>query len=227
MIIDCVSDLHGEFPKLQGGDLLVIAGDLTSTHTEPEFLDCFDWISEQNYRKKILIAGNHDGRMEEEDYRGPIGCMKEAFTYLCDSGTEFEGMKIWGSPWTKMWAGINPKCAGFTVSSEEELAEKWAMIPSDTDILITHSPPYGFGDQVERRETDPTWKIHKWRVGLGSKSLSDLYMKKPNDKWPKLWVFGHIHSGYGRIDLPGRILVNAAHMSEDYFPVNPPIRVEL
>ena len=24
--------------------------------------------------------------------------------------------------------------------------EKWEMIPDDTDILITHTPPVGFGD---------------------------------------------------------------------------------
>ena len=30
MIIDCISDLHGFFPKLEGGDLLIIAGDLTA-----------------------------------------------------------------------------------------------------------------------------------------------------------------------------------------------------
>jgi len=28
MIIDCISDLHGYYPELEGGDLLIIAGDL-------------------------------------------------------------------------------------------------------------------------------------------------------------------------------------------------------
>lgn len=28
MIIDCISDLHGEYPILEGGDLLIVAGDL-------------------------------------------------------------------------------------------------------------------------------------------------------------------------------------------------------
>ena len=30
MIIDCISDLHGAYPHLEGGDLLIVGGDLTS-----------------------------------------------------------------------------------------------------------------------------------------------------------------------------------------------------
>ena len=60
MIIDCISDLHGHFPDLRGGDLLLIAGDLTARDIEPEYFKFFDWLDEQKYRKKILIAGNHD-----------------------------------------------------------------------------------------------------------------------------------------------------------------------
>lgn len=29
MIIDCIADLHSHYPKLDGGDLLIVAGDLT------------------------------------------------------------------------------------------------------------------------------------------------------------------------------------------------------
>jgi Icc-related predicted phosphoesterase len=49
---------------------------------------------------------------------------------------------------------------------------------------------------------------------------------------PKLHVFGHIHSGYGQCIIntsteKPTILVNAAHMNEDYDPVNPPIKITL
>jgi Icc-related predicted phosphoesterase len=36
MIIDCISDLHGAQPKLEGGDLLIVAGDLTARDTEQQ-----------------------------------------------------------------------------------------------------------------------------------------------------------------------------------------------
>src|SRR5215469_5675646 len=99
MIIDCLSDLHGHFPKLKGGDLLLIAGDLTAKHQIHEYEDFVRWLNEQEYKKKIVVAGNHDGLLERE---GPqlLKWAKDC-DYLLDSETEFEGLKIWGSPWTK------------------------------------------------------------------------------------------------------------------------------
>ena len=38
MIIDCISDLHGFYPKLEGSDLLIIAGDLTARDTKDEYI---------------------------------------------------------------------------------------------------------------------------------------------------------------------------------------------
>ena len=43
MIIDCISDPHGFYPKLKGGDLLLIAGDLTANDTQKEFDKFFQW----------------------------------------------------------------------------------------------------------------------------------------------------------------------------------------
>lgn len=214
MIIDCISDLHGHYPKLEGGDLLIIAGDLTAKHTEPEFFDCFDWIHEQDYRKKIVIAGNHDTLMQKEQYKGPIGTVKDAFAYLCDSGTEFEGLKIWGSPWSLWFKGIHPKCKAFT-GSEKHLAKKFALIPEDTDILITHSPPFTI------RDTNVSGSQ------VGSVSLISQHISRLR---PQLWVFGHIHESYGEegpYRWNGTKYVNASHVNHMYEPVNKPIRVVL
>lgn len=213
MIIDCVSDLHGNFPTLDGGDLLIIAGDLTARGTEPEYFECFDWIHAQPYRKKILIAGNHDMQMQDENYSGPVGDVKESFEYLCDSGTEFEGFKIWGSPWTLWFKGINPHCTAFTVKTEEELAEKFQSIPSDVDILVTHSPPWNILDKTCRGKN----------VGCRYLAGALEYCFRP-----KLWVFGHVHEAYGVADFKEMTkLVNASLVDVNYKPVNKPIRVDL
>jgi len=132
MIIDCISDLHGFYPKLEGGDLLIVAGDLTARHTDKEWYEFASWMHEQNYRKIVFIAGNHDTMIEEWDkeqdesgYEGPVSDSNDRIEYLCDSGTEFEGLKIWGSHWTKRFEGINPHCMAFTCDTEDELYDKF------------------------------------------------------------------------------------------------------
>jgi predicted phosphodiesterase len=218
MIIDCISDLHGYYPKLDGGDLLIVAGDLTSRDDEKGFQQFRAFILNHmpKYKKIIVICGNHDEysskRMEEERSECWNG---KSVTYLCDSGTEFEGLKIWGSPWTLTFDGMNPHCKAFTVRTEEELGEKWALIPDDVDILITHSPCFSYLDNY-----------------LGSPSLRlrtrEIILKSGGHKGIRLHVCGHIHEGYGEDgDIVIPIRVNASLVNEHYEPVNKPIRVIL
>ena len=219
MIIDCISDLHGHYPALEGGDLLIVAGDLTAKDSYQEHCILSHWFYEQskNYKKIILIAGNHDNLLQDTG----IGIDYEA-QYLCDSGTEFEGLKIWGSPWTLKFEGMNPHCMAFTVDTEEELAEKWALIPDDVDILVTHSPPFGIYDQIRRYLQDMP-------ISVGSTSLM-TWMK---EKWKvfnslKINIFGHIHEHGGKSGSLNMIqFINASHVNEDYEPVNKPVRVIL
>jgi Icc-related predicted phosphoesterase len=220
MIIDCVSDIHGYLPPLEGGDLLIVAGDLVERSVKDDYYDFWAHLCYQNYEKIIVVSGNHDSFLQENpDFFLDCG---DQIVYLCDSGTEFRGLKIWGSPWTKRFPGMNPNCMAFTVDTDEQLAEKWAMIPHDVDILVTHCPPHGILDRVECTEK----RLIK---RLGSPSLLQiLYEQKIK---PKLHVFGHIHQSSGRspvsLDIPWTQFVNASIMNEVYDPVNKPIRVEI
>ncbi|MEI8365660.1 MAG: metallophosphoesterase, partial [Parachlamydiaceae bacterium] len=83
---------------LPGGDLLIIAGDLTARNTLDEYERFNQWLKGLNYRCKIVIAGNHDGLLESGKVVIEDG--SNGIHYLCDSGFEFEGLKIWGSPYT-------------------------------------------------------------------------------------------------------------------------------
>lgn len=220
MIIDCISDLHGYYPELEGGDLLIVGGDLTASDTEIQYFKLFQYLRSLNYTKIVVIGGNHDNSLLDGYTIGFALDSCEYIDYLCDSGTEFEGLKIWGSPWTKTFPGMNPHCKAFTVDTEEELAEKWALIPDDVDILITHGPPYGVLDGIPNEDGS---LFH-----VGSKSLR-RQMERIN---PKLWVCGHIHEGYGEfkdVTLSNKYFhfVNASHVNEHYEPVNKPVRVIL
>lgn len=222
MIIDCISDLHGHYPEMPGGDLLIIAGDVTESNTFAAHLIFLIWLHNQKYRHYIFIAGNHDNILLE---RSLLSLPLSNTTYLFDSGTEFEGLKIWGSPWTQTFKDMNPYCRAFTVDAEEELEQKFNLIPDDIDILITHSPPYGIMDEVI--EYGPF--SHERKKSVGSKSL----LVKCLEIRPKLHVYGHIHEAYGQdlwknsIKNRDILFVNASHVNENYKPVNKPIRVIL
>lgn len=220
MIIDCISDLHGHFPKLEGGDLLIVAGDLTARDFPYEHLKFTEWLGAQNYAMKIFIGGNHDNAVQKYALHGTSG---DSVWYLCDSWTEFEGLKIWGSPWTSQFPGINPKCCAFTRPFMTSLKDRWDLIPPDIDILITHSPPYGILDQLS---TD-------YGASVGDMNLRNLLEK---GMAPKLHVFGHIHENGGKqliFKRPGHgtenntICVNASYVDERYKPVHKPVRIEL
>ena len=93
--IDCLADLHGHYPELEGGDLLIVAGDLTRKDEIEQYLEFFRWFQQQKYTKKVLIAGNHDNKLVGPWPGGAKGPFREDktfydFDYLCDSGTEFE-----------------------------------------------------------------------------------------------------------------------------------------
>lgn len=219
MDITCISDLHGHYPKLEGGDLLIVAGDLTASDSPDQLWLFSQWMIDQNYKYKIVVAGNHDNTFYENYYQKNVNPFVP-FVYLCDSSIEIESLKIWGSPWTKKFEGMNPHCMAFTVNTEEELAQKWALIPKDIDILVTHIPQLGILDELIYPPSDS----YEYSGG-GSISLGEDVVKLKN---LKLHVFGHIHEAYGMCgfgDPP--YCVNASIVNERYQPVNKPLRVIL
>jgi Icc-related predicted phosphoesterase len=146
------------------------------------------------------------------------GAEKPDFEYLCDSGTEFEGLKIWGSPWTPVFFNWH-----FMKKRGEEIKKQWDLIPDDIDILITHGPPFGILDVSGLSSRRKPGGFH-----CGCKDLTQTLERLTK---LKLHVFGHIHDGYGKMAIghKGRefTCVNASIMDEDYNPVNKPIRVVL
>lgn len=245
MKIDCIADLHGNYPDLEGGDLLIVAGDLTARHTDGEFLEFCEWLDNQRYTEVIVIAGNHDTMLFKKDTETIVDTLKP-YKYLCDSGTEIQWseptltkdglehapsnysfankkLKIWGSPWTPQFPNMNPHCMAFTRPYMQSLKDRWDLIPDDTDILITHGPPNGILDKVKR----------DYNASVGD---MDLLRAVKDRIRPKLHVFGHIHEGYGQFILkhwpleeyvPDTRFVNCSIMDENYEPVNAPIRIIL
>jgi len=209
MIIDLLSDLHGQLPILPGGDLLVVAGDLTSLDRAYQFMDFEEWIKSQKYEKKVVIGGNHDALIESG--RWTISPPND-FEYLQDSGTRFRDLKIWGSPWTTKFENQNPHAMAFAVDTEQEMGAKFDLIPEDIDLLITHSPPFGILDKCSHGR-------------VGSLALRAVVERVR----PRLHVFGHIHesAGCNPSSVEGVTFVNCAVVDGSYSKVRNYTRIEL
>ncbi len=157
------------------GDVFVHAGDLTRRGSLGQLAPVAEWIRRLPHRHKLVVAGNHDWCFvrEPEEARALLG---DGVVYLEDSGTTIDGVRFWGSPWQPEfndWAFNLPRGA--------PLAEKWALIPRDTDVLITHGPPLGFGDTSS----------------VGGRQGCEELLARVRVVKPKLHLFGHIHEDGG------------------------------
>ena len=211
MRLVCVSDTHGmhrRIPEIPDGDLLIHAGDSLGQGTLENLVDLNDWLGTLPHRYKIVIAVNHDWVFQEAP-----ALARETLThaiYLEDSGVELEGLQFWGSPWTPQfldWA--------FMLERGQALRGKWQLIPKNTDVLITHGPSRGIGDQVA--------------VDFRTRNVGCVDLKQHLEQLPSLQahVFGHIHEGYGQYRRGQTQLINASTCTARYQPINPPIVLDL
>jgi hypothetical protein len=124
--------LHREV-EVPDGDVLVHADDFTQFgRTKAEITDFVEWLGALPHRYKILVPGNHEFVLEASSSgRFRLGDAR----VLINDGIDIDGLRIWGSPVTPLYAGA------FGMSSAEDRRRLYAQIPEDTDILITHGPP--------------------------------------------------------------------------------------
>ncbi len=212
MRVVCISDTHGDHRNLQlpPGDVLIHAGDITAHGSRDDLIDFLDWFSQQDYRYRVFIAGNHDTFLEAEPAETAQLAADAGVTYLDDSGVVADGVKIWGSPITPRfhdWA--------FMRDPGPDIERHWAAIPVDTDVLITHGPPIGVLDLVER---SPTESEHTGCDALSARLL---------EVRPSFHVFGHIHEGYGSLRLDDVQYLNVSTMNKYYRITNDPVCLDI
>lgn len=218
MKIVCISDTHNQHGKLvlPDGDVLIHAGDATMTGKPWELFPFIEWMGAQPHRVKLFVPGNHDFGVEKETAmykrvcaeRGIKLLVDEAYSVIPTEKADQRVIKFYGAPWVpnlEGWAFYQPRLG---------LINKFAKIPADTNVLITHGPPYGV---LDRGPTGNAFHV-------GSEEMAH----RVHELNLKLHCFGHIHHGYGVEDhLGGRYSVNAAICTEEYQPTNKPIVVEV
>jgi predicted phosphohydrolase len=178
MRLVCVADTHlyeRWLPPVPDGDVLIHAGDMLQHGTMAELEQAAEWLRALPHPHKLVIAGNHDWCLQRTPVPARNLLEGAGLVYLQDSTVTLAGVRFWGSPWQPEffdWA--------FNLPRGEALAAKWALVPAGIDVLVTHGPPRGYGDQVSR----------------GREGCDDL-LTALDRIGPALHVFGHIHEDGG------------------------------
>jgi Icc-related predicted phosphoesterase len=216
MKVACISDTHNQAKDLvlPDADVLVHAGDFTSRGHRKEFDAFASWLSQLPHKNIIVVAGNHDFFAEKFplETKALFEGVRTGIHYLHDESVEIDGMMFYGSPYQPEfhdWA--------FNLHRGPLLKEKWALIPDDADVVITHGPPVCIGDQVAIEGT----------LALESVGCVDLARRLQKLSKLKLHVSGHIHEGYGLRTISGVKYVNASVLDRNYRLRNTPIVVDI
>ena len=198
-------DLDFSMSKYNDVETIVHSGDFS--HNQKQFDDFINWFSELPFKNKILIPGNHEILVQENEEDFFRVCKEFGIIGLIDSGVVIDDIKFYGSPWTPLffnWAYMK---------EDYILDQYWDKIPNDVNVLITHGPAYGILDGV----------IH-YGIGenVGSESLADRidHLKKL-----KIHTFGHIHEARGMYKENKILRINASSVNQNY-EILPPFIVD-
>jgi Icc-related predicted phosphoesterase len=224
MRIAAISDIHGHLPLIPPCDLLIIAGDICPDGVDrrlaadsPEIQrHWFDakvrpWLAASPAPHVVATWGNHDWGGEGYDAsvsEGGTGAVRlqiliDAQATIVASG---QSLAVWATPWSNrfgFWAFMK---------EPEELAHIYARIPAGIDVLVSHQPPFGYGDVIDESTGH-----------IGSRELLAAIERVR----PRAVICGHIHEGHGRYEHNGIPIYNVAIDNEYYRPTHAPTVIEL
>jgi len=119
-------------------------------------------------------------------------------------------LTIWASPWS------NPFMDWAFMKAPADLADVYAAIPNGIDVLVSHQPPYGCGDQTLDYGSGKV-------VHVGSRELLAALGRIR----PGLVICGHVHGGYGRYEHDGIPIYNVSVVDEQYRLVHEPTIIDV
>jgi len=201
----CFSDTHGQHRskklnkwfKDNPADILIFAGDyqLNSLDTGEDFIE---WISGLPYKHKIITAGNHDNNSAITKKKSK---KYSDINLLIHNSIEIEGIKFFASAYSRTFGHWS------FMTDEDTLKYLYEKIPEDTEILITHTPPF--------KKLDLTFR----GVDAGSTSLMNRIKQLPKLKYN---IFGHIHESHNNIQRKNITYINCSIVNERYELINEP-----
>ncbi|KAF5000159.1 hypothetical protein FGRMN_1973 [Fusarium graminum] len=194
---------------LEQADVAIHCGDLTNDSKLHDFKEAIRLLEAIEAPIKIVIAGNHDFSLDDSAFKekiseanrlaqddishdikneyGDYGDAKRLLLKAKDNGIMFleEGshqiplqngavLRLYTSPYTP---ATSDSCDwGFQYNGAHEF-----NVENDTDIAITHGPPFGIMDMTEGKKR------------IGCPQLFRAIAKAR----PRLHCFGHVHNSWG------------------------------
>lgn len=186
MKIVCVADTHNQHEKLTipKCDVFIHAGDMFCSR-EPnvnELINFNSWLGNVPAKHKLIVAGNHDAIFAKEKKKA-IELLTNG-VYLEDSAYIIDNIKFYGTPYHLVddsWF--------FGKEREKELKCIYEKIPINTNILITHAPPFGILDlKYNARHA-------------GSRVLRNLILTENSHSNLFCHIFGHVHEFNNSVEI--------------------------
>jgi Icc-related predicted phosphoesterase len=222
MKITFLSDTHTYHNEVvvEPCDIFCFTGDATNIGEVKDFVDFFEWLRKIPAKRIVWIAGNHDKALDKHlmlntlvdpitkllrqqqynDVQSLLKALPKHIHYLNNSGVTINGINFWGSPVSPIF-GVD---WAFNKIRGDNINSIWAKIPKNTNILLTHTPPFGILDYVPNRQKTYTNEPNN----VGCKDL----LNRIKYFLPKLKIctFGHIHSNYG---IKKELVSNTRHVT--------------
>jgi len=213
MRVALTSDTHGYTATIPPGiDAVLHAGDIgPDIQAAPWFRDTFyPWAAHVGV-PIFATFGNHDF-IGQHDHANLIGEFEQLppgapsnLRLVVDEQCDVLGVPVWFSPWSGRffdWAFM---------ADEAELKKKYLRIAADTQVIVTHGPPHGYGDLT----------IDRVRAGSAALTarMSELTALR-------LVVTGHIHEAFGVYDAGGVLVYNVSMVDFGYHPAHEPIVID-
>jgi Icc-related predicted phosphoesterase len=200
VIIAATSDLHGYLPDPPSFpcDMVIVAGDIMPDkrpfEKQADWLDreFRHWETDIIERPVYKTWGNHDFAAERlmvpSDLEG-----------LVDRTIVADGIRFYFTPWV-------PHLPKWAYSCQEDVPNLHrAAIPADTQVLVSHGPPLGYGDA-----TSGFIEEH-----VGSETL----LNRCAIIQPPIIICGHIHEGRGSYEtFWGGTIYNVSALNRYYKP---------
>jgi len=241
-----MSDTHNQHEQIERkidtfpeGDIFIHAGDISRYGELKELQKFTSWVKKLNFKYKIIIAGNrellvdpmyvYDNKKRHLEKPKMVEYFKTVrreltnnpnFIYLENESIELSfdettKLKIFGTPNTCKGGSHSAFKLPSNIISRTEHWQR--LIPTDTDILISHGPPASIGDFSVSSQTH-----------CGCPALFKEIVERVR---PKLTVFGHIHEARGvykgKIEDSEMILANVASVDKAYQPRDSLVEIDL